>query len=310
LVVRGGGLVATASGTALTQGRVGLAVGDWVAVRHEDSATIVVGVAERWSELKRLDPTGLRQILAANVDVVFIAAPADRLSLNRVEREVVLAWESGAKPVVLVTKLDVAGPALVDALRERLVGTEVVATSVVTGQGLDEIASILQPAQTAVLLGPSGAGKSSLVNALLGEHRTATSAVRLSDQRGRHTTSVRELFVVPTGGCLIDSPGLRSVSLTADRGSIAAAFADIAALADSCRFRNCRHVQEPGCAVLAAAAAGTLDLDRLGNYLKLNGELDVESGRDDPAARAAQARLSKTRAKTPRQSRDRGPREP
>jgi ribosome biogenesis GTPase len=231
---------------------------------------------------------------------VFVTAPADRLSPARVEREIALAWDSGARPIVLATKGDVAPVGLVEALRHRLVGVDVVATSTVTGEGMDAVVAALQPARTAVLLGPSGAGKSSLANALLGADLIPTTEVRAGDHRGRHTTSTRQMFVVPSGGVLIDTPGLRSLALPTDHGGVAAAFPDIEALAVECRFDDCGHEQEPGCAVLAAASAGMLDEGRLANYRKLRRELDFEARRDDPLAARERARVWKTRRKAAR----------
>jgi len=223
-------------------------------------------------------------VLAADVDLVLVTAPVDRLSPARVERETAIAWDSGARPFVLVTKCDLAPEGLVDELRRRLVGVDVVATSVVTGDGVDEVRAALRPARTAVLLGPSGGGKSSLANRLLDREWLATGAMRPSDRRGRHTTTARHLLVVPSGGVLIDTPGLRSLSLPADHGGVAAAFPDVEALATWCRFDDCRHEAEPGCAVVAAVAGDGLDGERLASYRKLARELDFEARRDDPLA--------------------------
>ena len=257
------------------------AVGDWVAARIDggDGGACVVGFVPAWSRLTRRDPGGQSQVLAANVDIVFITAPADRLSAARVERESAMAWESGARPVVLVTKGDVALPDQADELRRRLVNIDVVQTSAVTGLGLPAVHELLQPCRTAVLLGPSGAGKSSLANALIGEQRMATTSVRDGDHRGRHTTTSRQLLIVPTGGVLIDTPGLRSLSLEGAGEGIAATFDDIVELAASCRFRDCRHLSEPKCAVIAALARGELDADRLANYRKLQGEIIPDAPR-------------------------------
>jgi ribosome biogenesis GTPase len=246
------------------------AVGDWVAVRDDG---LVVAVADRWSELARRDPSGGHQVLAANVDVVFVTAPADRLSLARVEREAAIAWDGGARPVVLVTKCDLpAADDVVAAARDRLVGVDVIATSALTDAGLDDVAGELRPNRTAVLLGPSGAGKSSLTNALLSADVLPIGDVRAADHRGRHTTTSRQLLAVPGGGVVIDTPGLRSLSLPDDRGGVAAAFPEIDELAAGCRFADCAHGSEPGCAVRAAEADGALDPARLASYLKLRAE--------------------------------------
>jgi ribosome biogenesis GTPase len=302
-VERAGGLAATDDGVISVRAPMPITVGDWASLRVGDGETTIVAVVDRWSQLTRRDSEGSTQVLAANVDNVFVTAPADRLSASRVEREIAMSWDSGATPIVLVTKCDLAEPGVVDGLRAGLLGVDVVATSVVTGEGLEQVALALQPDRTAVLLGPSGAGKSSIVNRLLGEERMETGSVRASDRRGRHTTNVRQLLVVPTGGCLIDTPGLRSLSLAADHGGVAAAFPDIEDLAPGCRFADCQHEHEPGCAVLAAAERGTLDPRRLANYRKLERELAFEARRDDPLARAEAEQVWKTRAKQARQGR-------
>jgi ribosome biogenesis GTPase len=265
------------------------AVGDWVGIDASDPPAVAV-VADRWSALTRMDPHGDRlQVLAANVDLVLVTCPADRPSIERVERETVLAWDAGARPVVLVTKSDLAADDLVPTLTDRLVGVDVLSTSVRDHAGIDLVARLLAPDLTAVVLGPSGAGKSTLINALLGEDRFATAAVRDEDARGRHTTTTRELVALPDGGVVIDTPGLRSLGLGTDRDvGMASAFADIVELAEGCRFRDCAHESEPGCAVRAAVAAGDLDADRFASYLKLAGELAYEERRIDPAAARAQ----------------------
>ena len=281
----------------------GMAVGDWVAL---DGDT-VSEVLPRWSELARLGPDGNRQVLATNLDLVMIAAPADRLSPARVEREVVVAWESGARPLVVLTKLDVAPPGVADELATRLVTTDVLATSAITGEGIDAVRAALPHPVTAALLGPSGAGKSTLVNALLGEERLAVGEVREQDARGRHTTSSRRLVPLPSGGSLVDMPGLRSLATDAGDDAIAATFPDIEELAAQCRFGDCAHETEPDCAVLAAEAAGQLDPARLESYRKLLRETAFERRRVDPLAKQEETRVWKSRTKDLRRMyRDRG----
>jgi ribosome biogenesis GTPase len=172
------------------------------------------------------------------------------------------------------------------------VGVDVVSTSAATGEGVAEVLAYLRPNNTAVMLGPSGAGKSTLVNRMLGEQALATAPVRAGDHKGRHTTSSRHLLVVPGGGVLIDTPGLRSVGLTGAEGGVARAFPDIDDAGRACRFRDCRHSGEPGCAVVEAVAGGRLDRDRVASYQKVQGELD-ESGKEPWARTAAshQARI-------------------
>ncbi len=308
-VERGGCAVALADGEHAARSTLAVAVGDWVVVRRRRDDLLVGAVAPRWSQLTRRDAEGLTQVLAANIDIVFITAPADRLSAARVERETVVAWDSGAQPVVLLTKSDLAEPGLVEQLRARLVGVDVIATSAVTGAGVDRVADALRPCRTAVLLGPSGAGKSSLANTLLGTDRLAVGDVRAGDRRGRHTTSVRQLLAVPTGGVLIDTPGLRSLALAGGEG-VSSTFPDVEALAARCRFADCHHEQEPGCAVVAAVDAGELDARRVANYHKLRRELDFQLRRDDPFARSEAERHLKIRSKAARRMyRDRADRQ-
>ncbi len=256
---------------------------------------MVEAIAERRTQVTRRDPAGLLQVLAANVDRVFVTAPADRLSMARVEREVAIGWDSGAEPVVLLTKADLDDGSTAAVLSERLLGVDVVPVSAAENEGIDAIRSLLQPDLTAVLIGPSGAGKSTLVNALLGESTATTGAVREGDHRGRHTTTARELHVVPTGGFLIDTPGLRSLSLAVDADAVSATFPDIVELAVDCRFGDCTHGHEPGCAVLAALADGTLSADRIDSYVRLMNELDYQLRRDDPLAAQAHAALWRQR---------------
>lgn len=287
-VERSACVVVLAEGDQVASAPPDVAVGDWVALHLDGRDCEVVAVADRWSQLTRWDPAGRIQVLAANVDLVLITAPADRLSPARVERETAMAWGSGAQPVVLVTKADLASEHQVARLRARLGDVEVVATSAFSGDGVAAVRLLLQPSRTAVLIGPSGAGKSSLANALIGSDQLATGTVRPGDRRGRHTTTTRQLVAVPLGGVLIDTPGLRSLALTGDGAGVRAAFGDIEELTARCRFRDCRHDREPGCEVLAAADAGSLNRARLASYLKLTGE---SAARDQRAGNANHATM-------------------
>jgi ribosome biogenesis GTPase / thiamine phosphate phosphatase len=290
-VERSACIAATADGDVMASSVELPAVGDWVAVRQQADNATVVAVAPRWSQLSRLDPSGrAEQVLAANVDVVLITAPADRLSAARVEREIVLAWDSGARPVVLLTKSDLATKQLEDDLEARLVGVDLIPVSALTGRGTGAVAELLAPARTAVLLGPSGSGKSTLVNALVGDDLLATAAVRAEDHRGRHTTTSRQLVVIPTGGVLIDTPGLRSLGLTVSGESVDAAFEEIAMLSEGCRFDDCRHDAEPGCRVKEAVDRGELSGDRLASFRKLEREVARHALRNDPLLRQAERR--------------------
>jgi len=207
----------------------------------------------------------------------------------------------------VLTKIDLAEPDAYSALKERLVGLEVIASSVTTGEGIHEVASALRPDLSAVLLGPSGAGKSSLANAILEEEVLATGGVREGDRRGRHTTTSRQLLAVPGGGVLIDTPGLRSLGLSGDV-AVDAAFPEIEMLARGCRFADCSHQVEPGCAVLAAIADGNLSTSRLSSFRKLQSEVATETRRRDPVERKEAMKSWKARTKAARQMEKRRPR--
>lgn len=262
--------VRTATGQVRAAADVLPVTGDWVALRA-DPAPAVEAVLPRWSTLERDG-----QLLAADVDVVFVVASLDRpLNLNRIERELVLGWDSGARPVVVLTKADATPDAgmLAKTVSARAAGVDVVLTSATTGEGIDALSALLRPNRTGVLLGPSGAGKSTLVNRLLDGPAQATSAVRAGDHKGRHTTTARHLLVLPAGGVLIDTPGLRSVGLSGAEGGVALAFPDVEEVGEGCRFRDCRHAGEPGCAVDVAVAEGRLDPDRVASYRKVAAEV-------------------------------------
>ncbi|MEV5407648.1 ribosome small subunit-dependent GTPase A [Thermopolyspora sp. NPDC052614] len=247
------------------------------------------------------------QVLAANVDVVFVAEPArhgaDRADLGRVERLLALAWESGGTPVVLITKSDLAGddlPALLTDFALAAPGVDVhpvfalaregVDGEGVDGEGVDIVRGYLDGFRTAVVLGPSGAGKSTLVNALAGETVMPTQQVRAGDGRGRHTTVHRELITLPGGGLIIDTPGIRRVGLYEMGEGVDLVFTDIDELAEQCRFSDCSHESEPGCAVLAAVDAGDLPERRLASWRKLQREAAWMASRTDARLRSEQTR--------------------
>jgi len=249
------------------------AVGDWIALRDET----IQGVLPRRSAFLRKVAWSQTeaQVLAANLDTIFVVSGLDGdLNLRRLERYLTLAWESGATPALVFTKADLCedrtGAML--AVEQVALGVQAHVISNVTGEGLDELAPYLAPAKTVALLGSSGVGKSSLANRLLGEELQVTKAIA-EDGRGRHTTSSRHLFRLPGGALLVDTPGLREVQLwEADEG-IQDAFADVDELAAACRFNDCAHEREPGCAVQAAIEEGTLPLERLDSYRALQREL-------------------------------------
>jgi ribosome biogenesis GTPase len=202
-----------------------------------------------------------------------------------------MAWDAGAVPALVLTKADLAPSAPVEALlAHAALGVDVHTVSAATGQDVGDVAALAAPARTLVLLGESGAGKSRLANALLGREALATGAVRAGHAKGRHTTTARHLLPLPAGGALIDTPGLRELGLWAAESGVARAFEDIEALAEGCRFRDCRHESEPGCAVRAAATSGELDPARLESLRDLRRELAADERRRDERARRAQER--------------------
>lgn len=270
-----------------------LTVGDWVAVA--DGA--VAAVLPRRTAIVRASPTGesRAQALVANVDYVLITVPAiPEPRLAMVERLVALAWDSGAAPVVLVTKIDVApDPAGVRAdVAAAAPGCAVVAISALSGEGVAEVAEFDQPGVSLCLIGRSGAGKSTLANALLGTDRMEVSDVR-RDGKGRHTTTHRELMALPGGGVLIDTPGLRGVGMWIAEDGVSQTFPEIDALLGGCRFNDCAHVSEPGCAVLTAVNDGTLTQRRLDSWRKLGREAEWIAARNDARLRRERVRAWK-----------------
>ncbi|WP_199702016.1 ribosome small subunit-dependent GTPase A [Jiangella rhizosphaerae] len=269
------------------------AVGDWAAVRDwpDDRVTLEAVLPRRTAIVRdSADRTSHGQVVAANVDVVAIVEHLDPdPDLGRIERLLVLAWGSGAQPVVVLTKPDlVPDPqGMRDEVAEVAPGVEVLLVSALSGTGLDELGALLRNGRTLALVGPSGAGKSTLTNALAGMDLMPTGSVRARDGRGRHTTTHRELVVLPGRGVIVDTPGLRAVGLVADDAAVAGAFADVEALAARCRFRDCAHLAEPGCAVLLAVDDGELDADRLRRWRKLRREAELNAARRTPGRRSA-----------------------
>jgi ribosome biogenesis GTPase / thiamine phosphate phosphatase len=274
-------------------------VGDWVALDLTTSAAPTIrAVLPRRTKFSRRaahDPGSdavREQVVAANVDVVFIVAALNQLSVRLLERYLTLAWESGARPVLLLTKADLVSDADSVAAGVANLGVPAHPISVRTGLGLDEVRSYLAPGVTTALLGPSGVGKSTLVNTLAGEDRLATGEVGV-DGSGRHTTTRRELIVLPEGGLIVDNPGMRELHLwVADEG-LEETFDDIAALAAQCRFSDCRHEGEPECAVQASLADGRLSQERWRSYRELQSELAVL---DERLSRRERSRARRRRA--------------
>lgn len=313
---RGSALVATATdivrakpSASLMKAAVGPAdlpvVGDWVALQTREDLDVpqIEAVLERAGAILRGDPgrTSEIQVIAANIDTVFVVDPiVEAPNLRRIERELSIAWDSGAVPVVVLTKADLSADA--EAARESVEaiapGVEVLAVNALAPQSAGVLLDHISADRTAVLIGPSGAGKSTLINALLGRQRQATQEVRLGDGRGRHTTVARELVPLPAGGVLIDTPGLRALGLPGSEEGISSAFPDIEEAARSCRFADCAHVEEPGCAVRSAVEAGTLPAERLASYHKLMREARVAAEKTDARLRAEGERKSKILSKT------------
>ncbi|GAB0107421.1 ribosome small subunit-dependent GTPase A [Nocardia sp. JMUB6875] len=275
----------------------GLCTGDWVAIDH---GRTVRALLPRRTAIVRAAVSGqpdsraksAHQVLAANVDTVLVCTAGDGdVDLGRIERLLALAWESGAQPTVVLTKADLAHDIPIDAVRAAAPGVTVLAVSAATGVGMDVLGALL--IGTVALIGPSGAGKSTLANALLGAEVFATNAVREGDKRGRHTTVHRELRPLPGGGTLIDTPGLRSVGLWDATEGIGRTFSDIESLAAQCRFADCAHETEPGCAVLAAIDSGALPQRRLTSYRKLSRENEWLASRTDARARAERTKAWK-----------------
>lgn len=265
--------------------------GDWVAVepRPGETTALVHHIVPRRTAFirKASGPRGGAQVVAANVDVALLVASLNSdLNLRRLERYLATTYESGAEPVIVLTKADLTQDVARRAAEVEAIalGAPVLSLSSKTGEGLGALSVHLRPGRTAVLLGSSGAGKSTLLNALAGEHRMDTGEIREADERGRHTTTHRELVRLASGALILDTPGMRELGLWEAEAGVAQTFADIEALAERCRFRDCGHGAEPGCAVRAAITAGELDPDRLRSFEKLQAELAFEHRKADPRA--------------------------
>jgi len=263
-------------------------VGDWVAVSTGDifSPAIIHAVLPRRTCLSRKAPgsggmpdSGGRtdeQVLAANIDTAFLVSGLDLdFNIRRLERYLATAYDCGARPVVVLNKIDLCEDveATVAEVAAVAVGVDILAVSAVEGTGLELIDRYIEGNQTIVLLGSSGVGKSTIINRLIGHEALKTAPVRECDNRGRHTTTWREMVPLPSGGVLIDTPGMRELQTWLNEDGLKLTFDDIEALAENCRFRDCRHLGEPGCAVEEAVEAGTLDSDRLKSFLKLRKEM-------------------------------------
>ncbi len=276
LVTAAGDVRAPATAKLAREGELPV-VGDWVGL--DPDAVLIETVLPRRTSMSRKEIWNAvrEQVLAANVDVAFLAQglPLD-FNPRRLERYLAMAWESGAQPVVLLTKADLVpdlAPFLDETEAVTLGSVPVHPLSARTGSGLDVLQTYFEGNRTAVVLGSSGVGKSTLVNALVGEELLETQAVREEDHAGRHTTTRRELVLLPTGGVILDTPGIRELHLW--DADLEQTFGDVEELAASCRFSDCAHGSEPGCAVQAALADGTLASERWDSYVKLQRELEA-----------------------------------
>jgi ribosome biogenesis GTPase len=295
------------------RGRADLpAVGDWVALLPAQGLrATIMAVLPRRSRFARKTAGDEhdQQVAAANVDTVFLVSGLDHdFNLRRIERYLVMARESGARPVVVLNKADLSADAE-HARREveRVAGgAPVHLVSVREGTGLEELEPYLRPRETVALLGSSGVGKSTLLNRLSGTERQATRAVRAHDSRGRHTTSHRQIFVLPTGALMVDTPGMRELQLWDAGAGLDATFDDVEALAASCRFGDCAHGAEPGCAVREALAQGRLDPARLASYEKLRAEGTRLEHEQDKRARSEANRKVRALHRSARKHHPRG----
>ncbi len=264
------------------------ATGDWVALRQESGQYVVEAVLQRHTVFSRR-MTGRRtdeQVIAANIDTLCVVASLDGgrgFTLRGIERYLVLAREGGTVPLVLLNKADLCGdvPAALNLAGSSAPGAGILAVSAITGEGLDSLREYLLPGHSVAFTGPSGVGKSSLVNALMNEASLRTTPVREGDLRGRHTTTRGEMFPLPWGALVIDTPGLREVSLCAAESGLDAEFPEIIMAAERCRFRNCSHTGEPGCAVADEIEQGLIDHGRYIGYLGMKRELEYLESRND-----------------------------
>lgn len=274
------------------------AVGDWVTIkaRHEEQKATIHRVLPRQSKFSRkaAGATTDEQIVAANIDTVFLVnALNDDFNIRRIERYLTITWESGVNPVIILSKSDLCADVeeKVAAVESVALGVPVHVISAEKGVGLKELTTYFQQNQTVALLGSSGVGKSTLINCLYGENVQDVKEIRDDDSRGRHTTTHRELILLPDGGILIDTPGMRELQLWESEESLSHSFGDIEELASQCHFRDCSHQKEPGCAVKKALEEGTLDQGRFNNYQKLQRELAfLERKQDQKAQRAEKLR--------------------
>lgn len=300
LVFTGGDAILAASGSTRTRTDLAPATGDFVVVAdHPEDGPHIVDIAPRFSALARRAAGRIpeAQVLAANIDCVFVMHGLDRnLNVRRIERQLVVSWDSGATPVVVLTKADTVDGSnggldkIVSEVEAVAPDATVLAVSTITGRGMDEIETLLTATTTIALLGLSGVGKSTLVNLLSGGQVQRTGEVRAADRRGRHTTVTRDLIPIPGHGLIIDTPGIREIGLWQAHDGLVRAFPEIHRAAADCRFADCGHDNEPGCGVQAALAAGAIDPRRLEHWRDLMAELTLQETQLEEFARRAESR--------------------
>jgi len=255
-------------------------IGDFVAVRLDDKTPVIEGIVPRKTHFSRNIP-GKRmkeQVIAANIDIVFIVSGLDNnYNPNRIERYITAVYDSGAKPVVLLNKLDVNPDSkeILETLVERMPEADFYLISAKTGEGMDKVKTLTnKKGLTFAVIGSSGVGKSAIINHLAGGEIFSTGATRKSDSKGRHTTTKREMIFLPQGSMIIDTPGMRELQLWINSDNLMSSFTDIEELSKGCKFSDCTHTNEPGCRVVEAVDSGNLDIERYGNFIKIRSEVN------------------------------------
>lgn len=269
-------------------------VGDWVIFEqyNKDSNAVIKKILSRDNKLSR-NQAGKKdeeQVIAANIDIIFIVSSLnEEFNKRRIERYLTIAWDSGAKPILILNKSDLCND--IKYYKEQIesvaMGTEYIVTSCLNKEGINKIREYLKTDKTAVLIGSSGVGKSSIINILVEKEKQTVKEIREDDARGRHTTTNRELFVIPSGGVIIDTPGMREIQLWAQKESLNNVFSEIDKFAKNCKFNDCSHTHEPGCAVKDALKKGNLEQDRLDNYFKMKKEIEYQKLKEKYKAKKA-----------------------